>query len=259
MLKDTEAKQIMAEYVSLAVTDQSGSSAMGAYLARPAEAGNYPGVVVAFELFGLTEYIRSAVEHLAQFGYVVIAPDFHHRTAPGVELEGTEQGRARGFELLHQMTREQAVADVRATMSYLRDAWHCTDIGMVGFSAGGHLAYLAATQLDLKATVVFYAGWLTTQDIPLSRPTPTLELTPGIAQHNGYLLFLVGDQDMLISAEQREHIEQALEDAGVRHELVAYAGAPHAFLFEGRQSYHKDAADDAWKRIRELFATELAR
>jgi hypothetical protein len=84
------------------------------------------------------------------------------------------------------------LADVRAAMGYLR-SHSAARIGMVGFSLGGHIAYLAATQLDLAATAVFYGGWIVTGDIPLSQPEPMLSLTPGIA---GRLLFLIGAGDL---------------------------------------------------------------
>jgi carboxymethylenebutenolidase len=245
-------------YVNITVDEESGSSAMGAYMARPQTPGSYAGVIVGFELFGVTSSIRKMVDQIAQLGYVVLAPDFYHRSSPGIELEATTEGRARGFELLHQFTRQQAINDVRAAMTHLRDEGKCSKIGMVGFSVGGHIAYLAATQFDLKATVAFYPGWLTTQDIPLSRPTPTLSLTPGIAEHNGYLLFLVGEQDSLITASQREAIASELRAARVRHELVAYPDTPHRFFYEEGENHHQTAADDAWHRVHEVLATELA-
>ena len=257
MLKDIETHPITTDSITIPVQEDLGSSTMGAYIARPLDAGSYPGVIVAFELFGLTGHIRNMVERIAQLGYVVIAPDFYHRTSPGIELPATADGRARGFQLLHQLTRQQAINDVSATITYLRETIHCSQIGMVGFSVGGHIAYLAATQFDLKATVVFYPGWLSVQDIPLSQPTPTLALTPGIAQHNGYLLFFVGEHDTLIPGPQRETIAGALQAANIRHQIVTYPDAPHGFFCDERGSFHQVSADDAWQRIRQLFAAEL--
>ncbi len=256
-MKDTQPYLITTTHIAIAVDENPGSSTMDAYIAHPVVPGSYPGVIVGFELFGLTGHIRTIVERIAQLGYVVIAPDFYHRTSPRIELEATADGRARGFALLHQLTRKQALSDVQATMTYLRDQKRISTIGMVGFSIGGHIAYLAATQLDLKATVVFYAGWLLVQDIPLSRPTPTLALTPGIAEHDGYLLFLVGERDTLIPAEQRETITRELLAAHVRHKFVTYADAPHGFFCDERDSFHQVSADDAWQRIREVLAAEL--
>ena len=258
MAQTTETHLITTGCVDIIVNEETGSSTMGAYIARPQAADSYPGVIIGFELFGLTSYIRSVVERIARLGYVALAPDFYHRSSPGIELEATAEGRTRGFELLHQLTRQQALNDVSAAMTYLRAEEQCSQIAMVGLSVGGHIAYLAATQLDLKATVALYPGWLTAQDIPLSRPTSTLSLTPGMAAHNGYLLLLVGEQDNLISAAQREAIAGELRAANVRHELVAYPDTPHRFLYEEGESYRQGAADDAWQRIRQVLATELS-
>lgn len=253
-----EIQVITTGYVNIIVDEQPSSSTMGVYMARPQAPGSYPGVIVGFELFGVTSFIRTVVDRIAQLGYVALAPDFYHRSFPAIELEATAEGRARGFELLHQLTRQQAINGVRAVMTYLRDEGKCSKIGMVGFSVGGHIAYLAATQFDLKATVAFYPGWLMAQDIPLSRPTPTLSLTPGMAAHDGYLLFLVGEQDSLIPASQCEAIARELRTANVRHELVIYPNTPHRFFCEEGESYRQGAAEDAWCRVREVLAAELA-
>ena len=103
-------------------------------------------------------------------------------------------------------------------------------IAMIGFSAGGHLSYLAACRLPVSRTAVLYGGWLPSTDIPMSQPTPTLELTPGIT---GRLLYLVGEEDSLIGASQRGQIRDALRAAGTDHELVVYPGTEHAFFWPG--------------------------
>lgn len=122
---------------------------------------------------------------------------------------------------------------------------------MIGFSAGGHLAYLAACLLPIDRTAVLYGGWLTSTDIPLSRPTPTLDLTPGIS---GRLLYLVGEDDFLIDAGQRRQIAQALRAAGTDHEVVSYPGAAHAFWWPGTPEFNQRARHDAWARILALLA-----
>jgi carboxymethylenebutenolidase len=232
-------------------TDDGG--AMRAYVARPAGHGPFPGVVVGSEIYGITGHVRAVCERLAEMGYVALAPDVHHRTAPWVELAEDEPGLARGFEILHQLTREDALRDVRAAIDYLRTTGS-DRIGMVGLSVGGHLAYLAAGEFDLAAAVIAYGGWIPTTDIPLSRPQPTLTRTPGIT---GRLLVFVGEHDEVISPEQRRQIADALEAANVRHDVVEYAGVGHGFLNDRRATFDAVAAEDAWARIRALFADEL--
>ena len=124
---------------------------------------------------------------------------------------------------------------------------------MIGFSAGGHLAYLAACRLPVSRTAVLYGGWLPSTDIPLSQPDPTLSLTPGIT---GRLLYLVGGDDTLIDAAQRKEIGAALDQADVEHELVVYPGVQHAFFWPGTPAYDPDATEDAWARILDLLASD---
>jgi|Tabmets5t2r1_1033131.scaffolds.fasta_scaffold14333_3 carboxymethylenebutenolidase len=241
---------VLTETVDLA-TDDGGP--MRAYVARPAGQGPLPGVVVGAEIYGITGHVRGVCERLAEMGYVALAPDVNHRAAPWVELAEDEPGLARGFELLHQLTREDALRDVRAAIDYLR-ATGSDRIGMVGLSVGGHLAYLAASEFDLAAAVIVYGGWIPTTDIPLSQPQPTLSRTPGIT---GRLLVLVGEHDQVISPEHRRQIADALEAAGVRHDVVEYAAVGHGFLNERRDTFDAAAAEEAWTRIRALFAEEL--
>ncbi len=227
-----------------------GGPPMGGYLARPAGTRARTGVVVGMELFGITDHVREACRRLAAMGHLALAPDLYHRDAPGLELAEDAEGRERGFALLHRMTRDQAIADVRSAAAHLR-AEGATRVGMVGLSLGGHVAYLAATALDLSAVAVAYGGWLPTTGIPLGRPEPTLARTPAMT---GPVLLLVGEHDHLIPPEHRAATVAALRDNAVPHELVEYPGAGHGFLNPRRATYDEPAAEDAWRRVERLFA-----
>ena len=109
-------------------------------------------------------------------------------------------------------------------MSWLNSQPGIERIAMIGFSAGGHLAYLAACRLPVSRTAVLYGGWLPSTDIPMSQPSPTLDLTPGI---KGRILYLVGEDDALIPDGPRRRIRQALLNA--RHR-------PHADQLPTRRS-----------------------
>ena len=227
---------------------------MGGYLARPNSDGTHPGVIVGMELFGISAHVRDVCERLARLGYFAVAPDLYHRSAPGVELAEEELGRTRGFELLNHLTRRQAISDIRAALDYVHAS--CSRIaGMVGLSVGGHIAYLAATELDLPAVAVVYGGWLPTTAIPISRPEPTLAATASI---RGKVLFLVGEHDHLIPPEHRRAIADALNRADKRYEFIEYPGAIHGFLSDRRAAYEPNAAADAWRRITELLTNGVA-
>ncbi len=225
-----------------------------AYLARP-DAGATPastGVIVAHELFAVNPDIRGVADDLAKVGYLTIAPEFYHReAAPGRWLKRDDDGRNEGFALLGQLRREHVLDDVAACIEWLRAQPGIERIAMIGFSAGGHLAYLAASHLPIDMTAVLYGGWLPSTDIPMSQPTPTLDLTPGIS---GRILYLVGEDDALIDAGQRSAIRDALRAAGIDHELVSYPGTGHAFFWPDTPAYSRQAREDAWSRILEMLA-----
>ena len=171
-------------------------------------------MIVAHELFGVTPQVRGVADELAGAGYLAIAPEYYHRAAPaGRWLERDAAGREEGFGYLRQLERQQAVDDTAACMGWASAEHGCVRTGMIGFSAGGHLAYLAACLLPIDRTAVLYGGWLPGTDIPLSQPTPTLDLTPGIS---GRLLYLVGEDDFLIGADQRRQIAAGPAGGGHR-------------------------------------------
>lgn len=226
---------------------------MSGYLARPRQVGSGRAVIVGMELFGVSAHVRDVCDRLAALGHVALAPDFYHRVAPHTELAADDDGRARGFTLLRQLTRADVLADFRATIDYLRER-ELTLAGTVGLSVGGHLAYLAATALDIPATVVLYGGWIPTTELPIGRPEPTITGTPAIT---GRVLVLVGENDPVVPPAHRREIAAALRSGDITHELVEYPGAGHAFLCDRREGYHHESARDAWTRI-DRFLTPAA-
>ena len=216
---------------SLAIGD------LRAYHAWPAEGEPRRRVIVAHELFGVTAHVRDVCERLAATGLAALAPEFIR----GAELPHNAAGRDRGFALLAELTRSQVLADAHAAADFLGG-----DVALLGLSLGGHIAYLAATELPATHLIALYPGWLTTTEIPLSRPEPTVTLTPQLTART---LILVGDADHAVSSEERDSVGRALTEAGVEHEIVVYPGVPHGFLCDRRDTFDAPAAADAWGRI----------
>src|SRR5262245_33764737 len=96
-----------------------GAAKMPAYLSRPSADGNYPGVLVFQEIFGVNAHIRSVADRVAAEGYVALAPEPFHRTAPGIELGYDADGLARGIELMTKIRPAELMADVTAAYEWL--------------------------------------------------------------------------------------------------------------------------------------------
>ncbi|MEM9927683.1 MAG: dienelactone hydrolase family protein, partial [Cyanobacteria bacterium P01_D01_bin.50] len=117
-----------------------------------------------------------------------------------------------------------------------------------GFCFGGHVAYLAASLTDIKATASFYGARVTT-----STPgggAPTINVT---SQIKGRLYAFFGMEDSSIPIEQVEQIEAELEKYKVPHQVFRYQGANHGFFCDRRASYNQIAAADAWEQVKQLF------
>ena len=61
------------------------------------------------------------------------------------------------------------------------------------------------------------------------------------------ILALQAGDDQNITAQDNAQFDEALELAGVEHEIVTYDGAPHSF-FDRKQAEFAEASEDAWRR-----------
>jgi carboxymethylenebutenolidase len=227
---------------------------MGAYLARPADAAPHPGVIVWMEIFGVNAHIRSVTERVARAGYVALAPDFFHRSLPGIELGYDDKGMQLGMKGLAALDADQMIADARAAVGHLRALPGCTGkLGAMGFCIGGHMTYLTACETDVAAAASFYGGGIAAPRGPGGKDAP-IARTPKLT---GKLLCLFGAKDAMIPSAQVDAIRKALGGAKKRHEVVVYPDADHGFFCDQRATYHAASAKDAWERILRLFAEEL--
>jgi carboxymethylenebutenolidase len=233
----------------------SGDRTMGGYLARPAEPGDRPGVILWMEIFGVNAHIRQVADRVAAEGYAVLAPDFFHRSHPGIELGYDDAGFAEGMKGLGSLDADQMIQDARAAFDCLRAQPGVTSkVGTMGFCIGGHMAYLTACETDVAAAASFYGGGIAAPQGPGGKAA-TLSRTGKIS---GRILCLMGGKDLLIPQDQVEAIRESLAGSGTRHEVVVYEEADHGFFCDQRPSFDAAAAADAWERVKTLFREELA-
>jgi carboxymethylenebutenolidase len=223
--------------------------AMPAFVAQPNTAGRWPGVIVFQEIFGVNGHIRDVCARVAAHGYVAIAPDIFHRTAPGLDLGYTPADVAKGREHKNQATMDGLLVDTRACIAELKARKDFSGaIGCVGFCFGGHAAFIAATLPEIKATVSFYGGGIGT-----TRPgggPPSVELAPLI---KGKLRLIYGEDDKGIPQTEVEAIALKLMAAKVDFMVTTYSRAGHGFACDQRESYQEEAATAAWKETYALL------
>ncbi|WP_414753389.1 dienelactone hydrolase family protein [Anabaena sp. CCY 9910] len=224
------------------------------YLAQPQAPGSYPGVVVLQEIFGVNSHIRDVTERIAKLGYVAIAPALFQRQAPGFETGYTPQDIEVGRGYAMQTKATELLSDIQAAIDYLKTLPQVKQdgFGCIGFCFGGHVAYLAATLPDIKATASFYGAGIATRTF--GGGNPTVSRTPEI---KGTLYGFFGTEDASIPPEQIDQIETELEKYNISHRVFRYDGADHGFFCDRRASYNPQTAAAAWEQVQQLFKTVL--
>lgn len=232
---------------------QSDNILIPAYVAHPVEGREKPIVVVIQEVFGVNEHIKDVTERIAQQGYIGIAPHIYHRQVQGFAVGYQPEDLALGRQYKMGTQAAELLHDVEGAIAYGQQTFNSPpQVGCIGFCFGGHVAYLAATLPQVKATASFYGAGIVSS-IPGGGP-PTLTRTPDI---KGVVYGFFGIEDPLIPASDVDAIEAALVAAAVDHRIVRYPDAGHGFFCDRRESYHAAAAADAWQQVKALFDQQL--
>lgn len=222
---------------------------------RPVAPGKYPGVLFYSEIFQITGPIRRTAAMLAGHGYVVAIPEIYHEfEPPGRVLAYDQAGADRGNEL--KTTKELASydADARAVLDHLKSRPDCTGVlGVMGICIGGHLAFRAAMNADVRATACFYATDIHKGSLAKGMKDDSLERAKDI---QGELLMIWGRQDPHVPLEGRMKILERLNEVNARFTWHELNGA-HAFLRDEGPRYDPELARIGYGLVYDLFHRRL--
>jgi carboxymethylenebutenolidase len=236
------------------------SGPMRTYLYRPVPAHGtrgpekFPGVVLYSEIFQRTGPIHRTASLLAGNGFVVAVPEIYHEHEPaGTVLAYDKPGTDRGNQLKVEKPVAAYDADARAVLDALKASPHCTGaLGVVGICIGGHLAFRAAMQPDVRATVCFYATDIHKGSLGKGGDD-SLARAGDIA---GELMMVWGRQDPHIPDEGRALIQRRLVEAGVVFTWHEHNGQ-HAFLRDEGPRYDPALALLCYRQVIDLFTRLL--
>jgi len=211
-----------------------------AFVAWPGGDKPVPAVIVVHEWWGLNAQIRRTARQLARQGYVAIVPDLYHGQVAG-DAEGAHV-------LMRGLEDERVLGDLDAAMAWLagQPRVQGAPVGVMGFCMGGRYAEMMALHSSRVAAVVMFYGSPITDEGEVDR------LGAPLMGH-------FGAEDRGITAERVSRLETALKRAGKDAQIFTYAGAGHAFMNDERDSYHPDAAKQAWARTLAFLQQHLKR
>jgi carboxymethylenebutenolidase len=243
---------IATEYVDIA----ADGIPMRMFVASPKEGGNCPGILFYSDIFQLTGPMIRATARLAGYGFVVAAPEIYHRIEPaGTVIPFDDEGRDRGLAGAAQTRVAEFDADCRAVLDYLdqHPSVEKGKLGAGGFCIGGHLAFRAALQPDVVATVCFYGTGIHNGKLGKDEDAGSLERASEIG---GELLLVFGTLDPHVPEEGRAKIRTALNRSGTRYSLTLYP-AEHAFMRDAGPRYDPEVTDQAWREMIQFFRRML--
>jgi carboxymethylenebutenolidase len=233
-----------------------------AWLSRPEDGGDHPGVLLYMDAFGIRPQIERMADRVAGWGYVVLAPNVFHRhgtvedLAPTVDLRDQHASAdfsGQAFSMVRGLTADVVAPDLVAYVDDLLALPGVADgpIGVTGYCMGARLAVRTACLRPdaVAACGGFHGGGLATenQDSPHRR----------LPESRAAYVFGHADKDRSMPTDAIERLEQALDDAGVQYVSEVYAGARHGFTMADTAAYDEAAADRHYAELEDLFRRSL--
>jgi carboxymethylenebutenolidase len=228
---DPQAPRPKGQTVSLKV---DGGEAK-AYVAKP-KAKPKGAVLVLHEWWGLNDWVRSMADRLAGEGYLALAVDLYKGK---VAADPKEAGA-----LMGQKDEKWGDAVEEAGLEWLKANAGGAKVATLGWCMGGGESLKASLNdpKDVDATVIYYG-------IPVTDVSRLKTL-------RGPVLGIWANQDGWITPDKVKAFDDALTQAGVKHEFHAY-DADHAFANPSGGKYNGPAAADAWQKTRAFLAKNL--
>ncbi len=199
--------------------------------------GKGKGVLVIHAWWGLNDFFKGICDRLSYEGFVAIAPDlFEGQVA--TTIASAKRLRARPKREPTYKTLIRAVEQLTN-----HPAVQGSNIGVVGFSMGGHWALWLSQrpELPISATVTFYGA-------------RAGDYTGSRAAFLGHF----AEKDDWVSEAALKKLQKSIETAGRAAEFFVYPDTSHWFFESDRvDAYNSRAAELAWERTLKFLQRNL--
>jgi carboxymethylenebutenolidase len=214
----------------------NGTRTVNSFLVYPEVKTKATAVVVIHEIFGMSDWVRSLTDQLAEAGYIAIAPDLLSGMGPNGG-GSSEFDRSGIGQAIQKLPPDQITADLNAVADYVAKLPACNGkVAVSGFCYGGTQTFRFATNRpSLKAAFVFYGSGPDSAD--------------AIAKIKCPVYGFYGGNDNRVNATIPKS-QELMKAAGKTYEPVTYEGAGHGFMRAGEDPTANEATPEA-KQIKE--------
>lgn len=200
-----------------------------------------PLVLIIHDWDGLTDYEIKRAHMLADMGYAAFAADLF---GAGIRPTEVKDKRQHTGELYKDRAKMRALMFTALKVASRQGANTDNAVAMGYCFGGAAVLELARAGADLKGFATFHGGLKTPEGQDYSAV-------------KGEILIMHGTADSAITMEQFAMLAGELESAGVKHEMVTYSGAPHAFTVFDSDRYREDADKKSWARFSAFLKEKL--
>ena len=223
---------------------KNGTRDVNSFLVFPEVKNKATAVVVIHEIFGMSDWVRSLTDQLAEAGYIAIAPDLLSGMGPkgggSSEFDRSGVGQA-----IRDLPADQITGDLNAVADYVAKLPACNGkVAVCGFCYGGSQSFRFATNRpSLKAAFVFYG----------TGP----DSAEAIAKIKCPVYGFYGGNDARVD-QTIPKSQEMMKAAGKTYEPVIYEGAGHGFMRAGEDpgdkvEANRKARDEAWARWKDIL------
>jgi len=229
---------------------KNGAREVNSFVVYPENKNKATAVIVIHEIFGMSDWVQSLTDQLAEAGYVAIAPDLLSGMGPNGGGTSSLSGNAVG-QAIRDLPPDQITADLNAVADYISKVPASNGkIVVTGYCWGGGQSFRYATNNpNVKAAFVFYGPAPASAD---GAPDKT-----ALAKIKAPVYGFYAGNDARINATLPKTTE-AMTELKKTYDPVTYEGAGHGFMRAGEapdaNEANKKARDDAWARWKKVLA-----
>lgn len=203
------------------------------FYAQPNEDGEFEGVVMIHEWWGLNEHIKEQAKILASHGYRVLAVDLFNSVA---------ENREQAMTQVQSLDQQVALENMSSAIEYLKSRGS-TKVASLGWCFGGAQSLQVSLNQNLDATIIYYGNLVTDSQQLSGLKSPVLGI--------------FGDEDTSIPVENVNQFESELNNLNIQNDINIYQGVGHAFANPSGSNYAPEQTLDAWNKTLEFLEQNL--
>ena len=244
----TDDKGLVVGEVKILVNDGE----IPAYRAMPdKKGGRSPVVLVVHEIFGVNEWVQDVCRRFAKLGYMAIAPALYARQG---EVKDLKDPREINRQVYQKIPDTQSMSDLDGCVAWAaKSNGNTQKLSITGFCWGGRVVWLYANHNPkVKAGAAWYGRVAPTPNSPVNalQPGTPIDFAKNLKVP---VIGFYGGLDTGIPLDGVQRMQDELKKGKSKSEIIVFPNAKHGFHADYRESYNKQASEDAWTKLLAWF------